>query len=128
MNDKTQEITDRRGAKVLLAHEALRYSSRNSRITMQIFLLDDSNAIASLLEERANNTKRISELLKRIEAELESEKEKALIAAIWTNRDPYVESYQRALSLLLKKGQPAAGREMMAKVVTPTQHIFLTRD
>ncbi len=119
MNSNLREITDQRWAKVQLSREALRYSSLNSRITMQIFLLQDRQAIDPLLEQRAKNTGKISELLKQIEAGLKSETEKALTASIWTLRTPYVESYERALSLLLNEGQPEAGRKMMADVVTP---------
>ena len=119
MNDNIKEIADHRWAKVQLAREALRYSSLNSRITMQVFILDDRKTVDSLLEQRASNTGRISELLEKIEAGADSQTEKKLLAAVWANRNPYVESYQRALGLLLKDGQPEAGRKMMAQVVTP---------
>src|SRR5258706_10815382 len=91
MNRKIQEVTDRRWPKVQLSRDALRYSALNSRITMQIFLLQDRKEIDPLLKQRAENTEKISEALKKIEADLESESERALINAVWTNRIPYVE-------------------------------------
>ena len=118
MSGDIHEIVDRRWQKVQLSREALGYSTLNSRITMQIFLLDDRPAIDLLLEQRARNTESISGLLTRIEAQLESEKETELLSAIRTVRAPYVESYKRALGLLLKEGQPEAGRRMMADIVT----------
>jgi hypothetical protein len=53
--------------KVKLSSEALRYSYRNNRITMQVFLLKDREEIAPLLLERGRNTDRITELLNQIE-------------------------------------------------------------
>ena len=119
MNANVQEISDRRWQAVQLSREALQFSSLNSRLTMQIFLLDDRQEIEPLLEQRAANTQKISELLKQIETGLESDTERKLVANVWAVRNPYVESYKKALRLLLEENQPAAGREMMAKVVTP---------
>jgi two-component system sensor histidine kinase/response regulator len=119
MNENIKEIADHRWAKVQLAREALSYSALNSRITMQIFILDDRKTVESLLEQRATNTEMISALLKKIDAGLDSEREKERVAAIRTSRAPYVESYKRALNLLLDEDQPEAGRKMMAEVVTP---------
>ena len=117
MNGKVQTIVGQRWQKVQLSREALLYSALNSRITMQIFLLQDKKEIEPLLEQRAKNTEKISELMKTIEARLESDEEKALVANVWTNRIPYVNSYKVALNLLLKEGKPEAGRKMMSGVV-----------
>ena len=117
MNGKVQTMVDQRWKKVELSREALSYSSLNSRITMQIFLLQDRKEIEPLLEQRARNTEKISALMKTIEAGLETDAEKNLVANIWTNRIPYVNSYKLALDLLLKEHKPEAGRQMMAGVV-----------
>ncbi|HTD66619.1 MAG TPA: MCP four helix bundle domain-containing protein [Candidatus Limnocylindria bacterium] len=71
MNRKVQVIVNQRWQMVKLSREALRYSSLNSGITMQIFLLLDKKEIEPLLGQRAKNTAEISELLKTIEARLE---------------------------------------------------------
>ena len=117
MNGNVQAIVVQRWQRVQLSREALRYSALNSRITMQIFLLQDKKEIDPLLEQRAQNTEKISVLLKTIDAGLESETEKQLVANVWTNRMPYVNSYKLALNLLLKEGKPEAGRKMMSGVV-----------
>src|SRR3954471_21684839 len=80
MNAEIQEITDRRWQRVQLSREALQYSALNSRITMQVFLTQDRAEINRLLELRASNTEKISQLMKRIQAEVESAEEKKLIA------------------------------------------------
>ena len=101
LNANMQAVTDYHWAKVKLAREALGYSSLNSRITMQIFLLEDPQSIARLLAERAKNSERITDLVVKIEADLKSEKEKELITGVRSARLPYVESYKHALSLSL---------------------------
>src|SRR5271156_1529706 len=70
MNDDTQDVTDVRWPKVKLAREALHYSDLNNRITMEVFLLDDKQQIAALLEQRAQNTQKISAILKQIEKQV----------------------------------------------------------
>ena len=119
INDNLHEVTDNRWSEVKLARQAVAYSSLNSRLMMQIFLVDDRKEIDALLEQRARNTQSISVLLKTIEESLDGPADRALVAAIWATRNPYVESYQRALAMLLKDGQPVAARAMMAGVVTP---------
>ncbi len=114
MNSKVQAMVDRRWQKVQLSREALSYSSLNSRITMQIFLLPDRLETEPLLEQRAGNTEKISALMKTIEAGLETDAEKKLLANIWTNRVAYVNSYKLALDLLLKQGRPEAARTLMS--------------
>lgn len=59
-NADLDRILGRRWAKLQLAREALTYSSRNSRLTMEIFLTTDRTAIASLLVTRAENSQKIS--------------------------------------------------------------------
>jgi PAS domain S-box-containing protein len=119
LNANMQAVTDYHWAKIKLAREALGYSSLNSRITMQIFLLEDPQTIARLLAERAKNSERITDLVVKIEADLKSEKEKEFLTGVRSARLPYVESYKHALSLSLEQGQPESGRKLMASVVTP---------
>jgi len=50
------EILATRWSRVQLAREALMYSNRNSRIVMEVFLLNDKRLVAPLLTTRAENT------------------------------------------------------------------------
>lgn len=118
INENIQKVTDVLWSKVALAQKALSHSSRNSRITMQIFLLKDKGEITALLEQREKNTTAISELLKKIEASVNSEEEMALIAEIRKARTPYVDGYKRALNLLLNEDQPELARNLMTEEVT----------
>jgi len=67
INADLQDIMEKQWAKLRLSREALAYSNRNSRITMQVFLLTDRKEIDLLLVERAENSERISTLLGTLE-------------------------------------------------------------
>jgi hypothetical protein len=57
------DITGSRLNKLQLARDALTLSNRNSRITMELFLVQDRTQTSMLLATRADNTKKISELM-----------------------------------------------------------------
>jgi PAS domain S-box-containing protein len=120
MNGDLREMADWRWRKAQLAREAMYHSTLNSRLTTQIFITENRPEIDELLQQRAVNTAHISELLKQIEAKTESDKEAALLAEIRARRAPYIESYERALRLLLDQNQPEAARRMMAGAVSPS--------
>jgi len=113
-------VLGKRWVKLQLAREALAYSSRNSRITMEIFLLNDKRLIDPLLAERANNTEKISELVTRIEAQCDSEQEQQLLTVVRNARTPYVASYLKALHLLIDEHQQEAARATMVQETTPS--------
>jgi len=119
INADLQDITGRQLAKLRLSREVLAYSSRNSRITMQIFLLRDRKQIDSLLADRAENTKRISTLVAGLETLCESKEEKLLLVAIEDARGPYLDSYLRALHLLVDERKRDAAVAVMAQQSTP---------
>ena len=109
----------KRQGKLELAREALRFSTRNSRITMEIFLVDDARLIEPLLNTRAENTQKISELVVKLANQCESEKEEQLLGAVQDMRAPYVDSYLHALNLLVEKKNPDAARAIMVRETTP---------
>jgi hypothetical protein len=118
-DSQLSDMVEGRWTIVKLANEALRYSSRNNRITMQIFLLKRRQDITPLLAERARNTDTISELLAQIEARVGSGEEKKLLRAIWECRKPYIDSYKEALALLLDQGDFEKARLKMVNVTLP---------
>ena len=102
-----------------LARKALTLSNSNSRITMEIFLLRDRALVDPLLAERSENSKKIAELLAQIESRCESEKEKRLLSAVAAARKPYVDSYLRALHLLVDEGERDAAAAVMVNETLP---------
>ena len=101
-----------------LAQEAMQYSTQNSRLTMEVFLIDEDK-MPEVLAQRAENTRRISQLIEQIEPLCDSDDEKAALEAVKTARGPYIGAYMGALHLLRGEHKPAQAREMMASDVTP---------
>ncbi len=119
INGTLSDITGRRSAKLYLAQQALTFSNRNSRITMEIFLLQNRARIDALLATRAENTKKISELVANIAGRCDSEKEKRLLSAVQDAREPYVDSYLRALHLLVDEERHDAAVAVMVNETLP---------
>jgi diguanylate cyclase (GGDEF)-like protein len=112
-------VLDESWVNLHLAREALVYSSQNSRITMEIFLLSDRRLADPLLAKRAENTQKITELVSKIEKQCDSPEEKRLLAAVQEARAPYVQSYLRALHILLDEHKVEAARSIMIQETTP---------
>ena len=83
-----------------LSREAFGLSDENSRITLQVFLIEDHDEINRLLAQRLANTARISGLIEMIKPRLKSGEEKRLLDDVQATRTPYVDSYNQALTLL----------------------------
>ena len=123
-NAALEDVTGRRWSKLQLAQDALMYSNRNSRITLEIFLLDDQRMIEPLLADRAQNTQKISELGAKIEAQCDSAEERRLLAAVRDARTSYVASYLRALHSFVDEGEREEGRSIMLRETTPTLYKY----
>ena len=119
INDTLSDITGRRSAKLQLAQEALMLSNQNSRITMEVFLVQDGARIDGLLAARSENTNQISELMAKIASRCESEEEKQLLATVHATRQVYVESYLRSLHLLVNEKQHDAAAAAMVNETLP---------
>jgi len=119
-----QDILVTRGDKVRLARNALDLSNGNSRLTMEIFLLDDPKQVQEALANRAANSASISALVETIAAHCESQEETDLLAAVNRTRSPYVESYKRALHLLVEEGNRKAATAVMVRETLPAIHTY----
>ena len=119
INDIHSDITGRRSDKLQLAREALTLSNRNSRITMEIFLLQDAALIHTLLAARSVNTKRISGLVEKIASRCESGNERQRLSAVERMRKPYIDSYLRAIHLLVDEHEHDAAVAVMVNETLP---------
>ena len=120
INADLEDLVTKRWAKVQLCRAALGYSNLNNRITMEIFLLDNSDQIPSLLKNRGDNTDQISVIVRRIEAlGVEPGKERQLLDAMVAARTPYIASYLRALHLLIDDHKSAQARAAMVEQTLP---------
>src|SRR6266851_7690013 len=119
INSDLKEIVNKRWAKVQLAREALYYSKLNNRITMEIFFLRDKAEIDPLLTRRVENSEKISSLVKKIEQQLESGKEKELLDAVRANRTPYIDSYLHGIELLVNQNKYDEAQRNMIRETLP---------
>ncbi len=120
INADLQDLVTKRWAKVQFCREALGYSNLNNRITMELFLLDNTDQVPSLLKSRAENTDKISALVRRIEElGVEPGKERELLDTIVAVRKPYIASYLQALHLLIDDHKYAQARAAMLDQTLP---------
>ena len=122
--NQTQRITDLRWQTIQLSQQALTLSSRNNRITLQVFLMTEHSEINLLLTERRQNTDQIDGLLRQIGALVNTEPERQLLDAIHQSRHSYVTSYQQALNLLLQESKLTEARQEMLTVALPRLHVY----
>ena len=119
INADLQDITGSRLTELHIAREAATYSTRNSRLTMQIFLVKDKKEIGALLADREENTKRIAALIAKLDGLCDAEEEARLMGVVKDTRRRYIESYGIALHLLLDERQPDAAAAVMVERATP---------
>ena len=79
MNASARDTSNESLLELRLGQEALRYSSENSRITMQVFLMQRQEVIDELLGRRAENTRKIATIISALEPLCESAEEKRLL-------------------------------------------------
>ncbi len=123
INDDLQDMMGKQWTKLRLSQEAVTYSNRNSRITMEIFLFKDQERIDELLTARAENTRKISGLVADLGNLCASEEERKLMQAVSNARAPYINSYQRALHLLVDEKK---NDEALAVMTQQTTQAMLT--
>jgi signal transduction histidine kinase/DNA-binding response OmpR family regulator len=119
VNEDLNRVINQRWQKMQLAREALAYSTQNSRIVMRIFIRATPQEIDHLLAARAENSEKVSAILKTLEQQADSAKERDLLLSITDSRNPWTESYKRALNLLLNQRQPAEARQVVIEDTLP---------
>ena len=112
-------ITGRQSTNLELARRALMLSNINSRITMEILLVENRALVETLLATKAQNSKEITRLVEESEKRCESEEEKQLLSAVKRTRKPYVESYLRAIYLLVDEGKHDAAEAVIVNETLP---------
>src|SRR5450631_1097170 len=113
------DITGRQLTNLQLARRALMISNDNNRMAMEIVLVENRALVKTLLATESENSKEITRLVEDSESRCESEKEKDLLSAVKRTRKPYVESYERAIHLLLDKGKHDEAEAVMINETLP---------
>jgi PAS domain S-box-containing protein len=121
INAEMNRLFNQRWAKIQLARQAALYSNSNYRMTMRIVLLKKVvRAEADLFDvERAENKKKVIEAEKQIEAMIDSDEEKELLAKVRESRGPAAKSLQKVVDLLVNQGKTDEAREVMADETSP---------
>ena len=118
--DKTLgDITGRQSANLDLARKALMLSNINSRIAMEIVLVENRALVETLLATRSENSKEITRLVEESERRCESEEERKLLDAVKETRKPYVDSYLRAIHLLVDEKKHDEAEAVMVNESLP---------
>lgn len=119
INSDLTLVLGRQWTALQLSQQALSYSSRNSRITMEIFLVKDKRTIDSLLKSRAENSRTISELITKIEPQCDSPEDERGLADVKSARTAYLASSLQALHLLIDERKPDAASVLLVEETTP---------
>ena len=83
INAALNDVLGRHWTILQLSHKVLSYSGRNSRITMEIFIIPtDKQHIEPFLKSRAESTEKISQLIKEIESRCDSQEDRQLLAVV----------------------------------------------
>jgi PAS domain S-box-containing protein len=118
INADLNEINYRRWAKVQLAQEALTYTNLNNRFLQGALLSHRPEDVASLLDHRQPNSKRITDIVQRLNKEAESSKERELLRQLDQERVATLEAVAR-ITNLLQGGKFEPARVLMANEVIP---------
>ena len=100
IDETLSDITGSKLTDLQLARRALTISNDNNRIVMEIVLVKNRRLVEPLLAARSQNSKEITKLIEESESRCDSEKEKQVLFEVKRTREPYLESYQRAIHLL----------------------------
>lgn len=119
LNAQTQEIFSKHWQKSKITREAFRLSNLNNRLTLLVFMMEDQNEIQKLLLERAANTERITTLVALLDRSPGQPEEKRLLAVVKSKRAPYINTYKRALAMLVKEGKREEARRIMTRETLP---------
>ena len=126
MNTSAQDTLNESLLELQLAEDGLRYSGENSRTTMQAFLVQRPEVIDELLAQRAENSRKISALISALEPHCRPGEETRLLETVKETRAAYVDSYQRAIHLLLNERKRDAATEVMIEQTTPALYRYHT--
>jgi diguanylate cyclase (GGDEF)-like protein/PAS domain S-box-containing protein len=119
INETLGFITGRRSADLEEAQRALDLSNVNSRIIMEIVLVENRRLVGALEVTRSENSKEITRLIQEAEGHCESEKEAQLLLAVKITRKPYAESYMRAIHLLVDERKHDASEDVIVTETIP---------
>jgi two-component system cell cycle sensor histidine kinase/response regulator CckA len=118
VNADLNDISYRRWAKVQLAQEVSSYSNLNDRLLEGAILTGKDAEIASLLANRGRNVSQITEIIQKLNKQIESPRERELLGQVDEDRSVSLESIAHVTDLL-RNGKIDQARETMVTEVIP---------
>jgi diguanylate cyclase (GGDEF)-like protein/PAS domain S-box-containing protein len=124
IDETLSDITGKKSTDLELARTALMTSNDNIRIVMEIVLVENRRLVEPLLVARSQNSKEITKLIEESESRCESEKEQQLLSEVKRTRQPYLESSQRAIHLLVDERKHDEAETVMVNETLPALHTY----
>ena len=119
IDETLSAITGTKSTDLELARRVLTLSDDNSRITMEIVLVENRRLVEPLLAARSQNSKNITELIEEGESRCKSEKEAQLLSEVQKTRKAYLEGSQRAIHLLIDERKHDEAERVMVNETLP---------
>ncbi len=107
-----------------VAQKALMISNDNNRIAMEIVPVGNRALVDTLLSTRSQDSKEVTRLIEESERNCASVKERQLLSEVKRARQPYVESYLRAIHLLVDEGKHDEAEAAIVKETIPALHKY----
>src|SRR5664279_4448395 len=118
------DITGSKSTDLQLARRALLISNDNTRIVMELVLVENRRRVESLLAARSQNSNEISKIIEESESRCNSEKERQVLSEVKRTRKPYLESCQRAIHLLVDERKHDDAERVMISETLPALHTY----
>jgi methyl-accepting chemotaxis protein len=118
------DITGSKSTDLELARRALTISNDNNRIVMEIVLVENRRLVEPLLAARSRDSKEITTLIEESENRCKSAKEKQVLSEVKRSRQPYLESCQRAIHLLVDERKHDEAETVMVNETLPALHTY----
>jgi diguanylate cyclase (GGDEF)-like protein/PAS domain S-box-containing protein len=118
------DITGSKSTDLQLARRALMISNDNTRIVMELVLVENRRLVESLLAARSQNSNEISKIIEESESRCNSEKERQVLSEVKRTRKPYLESCQRAIHLLVDERKHDDAERVMISETLPALHTY----
>ena len=106
-------------ATAIIGRRAMAASTVNNRITLEMFLQHDTARVAALMASRTANAERVSGLIEELRGRLLEPGQRAQLDVVVQRRQPYLQSYEQALQLLLYDGDAEAARRLIISETLP---------
>ena len=125
MNQITGKIVTKDWMKASLANDVADIANDNAKANMELFITSDKQAIARIQERIANNKKKITDILERLDGLLYLPEGKARLAKIVEARKLYVASFTKVSKLLLEDGKQKEATIVMENETLPALGVFI---